>query len=214
MNKLNCCSIMVKLNMAISQNERVTVINDTNSDNDEYDGETDTEQDEYEDTDYTCIYEPEETSATRFNITLCELYNSACYGTPSFESLHAHYIVLYRFKQYDPRVLNKIIYNYNDTRTNYKHPIIRNYIHIHNKMAPEITECIYLPTGECICIKKTMWIRLIQRTWKKIYKLRQETNALRSLPRNLFYRGITGSWPVECKSSSSIRGMLSALSRI
>ena len=200
----------------ISQNDNVTVINDSNSDNDQYDGETDSEEsDEEEDADYTCvIYEPEETSSTRFNITLCELYNSACYGTPSFESLHAHYIVLYRFKQYNTRVLHKIIYNYTYVRTNYKHPLIRNYINIHNKMAPEIAECIYLPTGECICIKKTMWIRLIQRTWKKIYKLRQETTALRSLPRNLFYRGITGSWSAECKYSPSIRGMLSALSRI
>lgn len=81
-------------------------------------------------------------------------------------------------------------------------------------MVPEITECIYLPTGECICIKKTLWIRLIQRTWKKIYKLKQETNALRCLPSNLFYRGITGSWPDECRYSPSIRGMLSALSII
>jgi hypothetical protein len=198
----------------ISQNDHVTVINDSISDNDEYDGETDTEtDDEEEDANYTCIYEPEETSSTRFNITLCELYNSACYGTPSFESLHAHYIVMYRFKQYDTCVLNKIIYNYTYAHTNYKHPIIRNYQHIYSKRAPEITECIYLPTGECICIIKTMWIRLIQRTWKKIYKLRQETNALRSLPRNLFYRGITGSWPDECGYSPSLRGMLSVLSR-
>ena len=202
-----------------SQNDHVTVINDSNSDNNEYDGETDVEDEpdgeDEADANYECIYEPEETSNTRFNITVCELYNSAVHGPPAFKSLHAHYIVLHRLKKYDERLINKMIWYYTGNlanRTNYKHPLIRNYINIHNKMAPEITECIYLPTGECICIKKTMWIRLIQRTWKKIYKLRQETTALRSLPRNLFYRGITGSWPVECNYSPSIRGMLSALS--
>lgn len=192
----------------ISQNDQVTILNDSDED-----AETDSESDDDE-ADNLCMYEPEETSYTRFNITLCELYNASCYGPPSFESLHSHYLVLYRFKQYDTRVLNKIIRHYAATRTNYTHPTIRNYQHIKCKMVPEITECIYLPTGECICVKKTWWIRLIQRTWKKIYKLRQEIIRQRLHPRNLFYRGITGSWPSECKYSPSIRGMLSALSKI
>ena len=191
----------------ISQNDHVIVIHDSDEDDSESDEEEDDEDESNE-------YEPEETSYTRFNITVCELYNSSVHGTPSLNSLHAHYIVLHRLKKYDERLIRKLIWFYTSSLEshNYKHPIIRNYQHIHRKMVPEITECSYLPTGECICIKKTMWIRLIQRTWKKIYKLRQETNARRSLPRNLFYRGITGSWPIECACSPSIRGMLSALS--
>ena len=194
----------------ISQNDHVIVIHDSDED-----GETDSE-DEDEDEDESNEYEPEETSYTRFNITVCELYNSSVHGTPSLYSLHAHYIVLHRLKKYDERLIRKLIWFYTGSLEshNYKHPIIRNYQHIHRKMVPEITECIYLPTGECICIKKTLWIRLIQRTWKKIYKLRLEILAQRQQPRNLFYRGITGSWPSECKCSPSIRGMLSALSRI
>jgi len=200
----------------ISQNVQV---NDSQYEEDEDDFEDeDEDEDDFEDEDEeeSNEYEAEEISNTRFNITVCELYNSAVHGPPSFKSLHAHYLVLHRLKKYDARLIDKMIWYYTGSRPNYKHPIIRNYIHIHNKMVPEITECIYLPTGECICIKKTLWIRLIQRTWKKIYKLRQETNARRLLPRNLFYRGITGSWSVECKysPSHSIRGMLSALSRI
>jgi hypothetical protein len=209
MNKFNDFTIMVKLNMAISQSNHVTVINT--------DAEYDTEIDDDEDDDESSEYEPEEISYTRFNITVCELYNSVVHGPPASNSLHSHYLVLHRLKKYDERLIHQMIWYYTGNladRVNYKHPIIRNYINIHNKMVPEITECIYLPTGECICIKKTLWIRLIQRTWKKIYKLRQETNALRCLPRNLFYRGITGSWPAECKCSPSIRGMLLALSII
>ena len=199
----------------ISQSDRVTVINDSHyEDHDEYaeDADDDVEEEEED----TCMYEPEEVSSTRFNITVCELYNSSVHGPPSFNSLHAHYIVLHRLKKYDERLIHKLIWFYTGSLEshNYKHPIIRNYQHIRRKMVPEIAECIYLPTGECICIKKTMWIRLIQRTWKKIYKRRQEIISQRQQPRNLFYRGITGSWSVECKHSPSIRGMLSALSRI
>jgi hypothetical protein len=203
----------------ISQSNSVTVINDSQyEDDDEYEDETD-DEDEDDDDYESNEYEPEETSYTRFNITVCELYNSAVYGPPAFNSLHAHYMVLHRLKKYDERLINKMIWYYTGNlanRANYKHPIIRNYTHIHSKMVPEITECIYLHTGECICVKKTIWIRLIQRTWKKIYKLRQETNARRLIPRNLFYRGITGSWSTECtySFSHSIRGMLSALSKI
>ena len=210
----------------ISQSYQVTVINDSTNDN-EYDTDNDEEAEtneydtynEYDNDDEeeeSNEYEPEEISYTRFNLTLCELYNSSVYGPPSFNSLHAHYLVLHRLKKYDERLIHKMIWYYTGSLEshNYKHPIIRNYIHIHNKMVPEITECIYLPTGECICIKKTLWIRLIQRTWKKIYKHRQEILTHRQQPRNLFYRGITGSWSPECKYSHSIRGMLSALSRI
>jgi hypothetical protein len=209
----------------ISQNDHVTVINDSDSDdhgeynnneeNDDDENDDDFEDDESDEEDNE--YKPEETSNTRFNITVCELYNTAVHGPPAFKSLHAHYIVLHRLKKYDERLIDKMIWYYTGNlanRANYKHPLIRNYINIHNQMAPEITECIYLPTGECICIKKTIWIRLVQRTWKKIYKLRQEILAQRRQPRNLFYRGITGSWPIECKYSPSISGMLSALSRI
>ena len=137
--------------MAIAQNDRVAVING------EYHEYEDEEEDEDEE-DFT-FYEPEETSFTRFNIILCELYNASCYGTPSFESLHAHYMVLFRFKQYDTYLLNKLIERCADEfqrHVNYKHPMIRNFQYIHGKMMPEIAECIYLPTGECICIKKTI----------------------------------------------------------
>ena len=192
--------------MAIARNDRVAVING------EYHEYEDEDDDEEED-DFT-FYEPEETSFTRFNITLCELYNASCYGTPSFESLHAHYMVLFRFKQYDTYLLNKLIERCADEfqrHVHFKHPSIRNFQCINRIMKPEIAECIYLPTGECICVKKTIWIRLVQRTWKKIFKLRQEIIMRRHQPRHLFYRGITGSWAVECNRLPSIRGLLAPL---
>ena len=56
------------------------------------------------------------------------------------------------------------------------HPIYKNYLNIisrNNYIKPEIAQCIYLNSYECIAILKTFWIRLIQRTWKKVYKERQ-----------------------------------------
>lgn len=196
--------------MAISQNDRITVIN---GEYNEYEEDDEEEVADEEEDDFT-FYEPEEISFTRFNITLCELYNASCYGTPSFESLHAHYMVLFRFKQYDTYLLNKLIERCADEfirHVNYKHPSIRNFQCINRIMTPEIAECIYLSTGECICIKKTIWIRLVQRAWKKIFKLRQEIIMRRHQPRHLFYRGITGSWSIECNRLPSIRGILAPL---
>ena len=104
--------------MAISQNDHVTVIN-TDDDNNNDDNNNDDNNDEYyndetddETDDEANEYEPEETSNTRFNITVCELYNTAVHGPPAFNSLHAHYIVLHRLKKYDERLIDKIIYNY------------------------------------------------------------------------------------------------------
>jgi hypothetical protein len=39
---------------------------------------------------------------------------------------------------------------------------------------PQIAQCIYLPNSECVAILKTFWIRIVQRTWKKVFKQRKE----------------------------------------
>lgn len=58
-------------------------------------------------------------------------------------------------------------------RTRYipkEHPIIRNYLNIRKKgLHIDISENIILQTGEKISIIKTIWIRIIQRRWKKVY---------------------------------------------
>jgi len=55
------------------------------------------------------------------------------------------------------------------------HTTIRNYESIISRkdyLKPEIVQCIVLVTSETIVIKKTFWLKLIQRSWKKIFKLR------------------------------------------
>jgi hypothetical protein len=82
---------------------------------------------------------------------------------------------------------------------NRKHTVIRNYISIISSdkyFSPQIAECIVLPTQETIAIIKTIWIKIIQRTWKKIflhrkkminkfiisYKYQIEQNVMKTLP--------------------------------
>jgi len=52
-----------------------------------------------------------------------------------------------------------------------KHPIIRNYLNIMKMPSRiEITENIILCGGETVAIIKTIWIRIIQRKWKRVYR--------------------------------------------
>jgi hypothetical protein len=175
------------------------------------------------------IYEPEEFSPTKYNIVLCEIYNDLIYNSININSinnnsnsnnllhLNTHYIVMYRFKKYVDFLIDDLIYDYLFDLNRWpigrpiEHSIIRNYTNICLKIKPEIAECIYLDTGECICILKTFWLRLIQRTWRKIFKKRRYMFQLRHTLKSIRYREIHGKWPIECANMPTIHRMLSYL---
>jgi hypothetical protein len=95
---------------------------------------------------------------------------------------------------------------------NQEHYIFKNYRNIitrENYIKPEIAECIYLPQGESVCIIKTFWIKIIQKTWKKICKQRKEIIKRRCSLICLKYREINGKWPNCCNYYPSVKGMLS-----
>jgi len=64
----------------------------------------------------------------------------------------------------------------------FEHDLIRNYYNIvsniNNYIKPEIFQKIYLSGTECCAILKTFWIRIIQRTWKRLFRLHKSTGAL------------------------------------
>lgn len=140
------------------------------------------------------IYDPEESSLTKYNIVLCELYNKEYHGYIDGE-INNHYLSLVRFKKYDYNYINSFRIS-NPSRFRF-----------------EIAECLYLPSSHCISILKTHWLKLIQRTWKKIYKYRKQTLILRSHPNSLKYREINGRWPNNCLNYPILKGMLSYLSK-
>ena len=63
----------------------------------------------------------------------------------------------------------------------YEHDLIRNYYNIvsniNNYIKPEIFQKIYLSGTECCAVLKTVWIRIIQRAWKRVFRLHKTTGS-------------------------------------
>jgi hypothetical protein len=196
----------------------------TYGDDNEYDDDDESDIDDDEsDLDGDVIYDPEEKSPTRYNIVLCELHNPKMHGIDPQSNVGCHYLVDCRFKRLNMKIINlnasiiKHVYsrllNRNDARTN-NHPIYKNYTNIvaqNTYIKPEIAECIYLESQECVAILKTCWIRLIQRTWKNIMRKRAVVIQKRTHPNALYSRQITGNWPSDCLIYPGLRGMLSLI---
>ena len=102
------------------------------------------------------------------------------------EEISDHYLTLYRLKEFNHSLPS------NGTKL-------------------EIAECIYLPSEHCISILKTIWLKLIQRTWKKIYKERKQIISIRRRPNSIKHREIYGTWPNNCSNYPTLKGMLSNL---
>jgi hypothetical protein len=94
----------------------------------------------------------------------------------------------------------------------FPHKIIRNYHNIINRpdyIKPEIGECFELITGEQIVIIKTIWLKIIQRKWKKVFAKRQAIIKYRSSPSSISFRQLTGKWPEYCIHMPGLNGLLS-----
>ena len=163
------------------------------------------------------VYESEEPNLTRFNISICELYNSKIHGPPISLDVLCHYLVRVRYKKLDIEYINddaRYIQHEYTNMINTNHDIFKNYRKIiknKNYIKPEIIECIYLDTGYCVAILKTYWIKIIQRIWKNILKKREKIINLRHHPFSLRHREITGEWSENCRYLPRLKGMLSKI---
>lgn len=190
--------------------------NDNDNDNDNYSEYTVTDG-EYDD----IVYETDEDCNTRFSIALCELYNEKIQGYTS-SYVKYHYLVNTRFKQLDMICINEFVDFLNNSYINevdLNHNIFKNYRNMilnGNYIKPEIVEVLSLKGDEglgdyYVAIKKTFWIKIIQRTWKNIIKKRKEIITNRKKLISLFYREINGRWTNNCLQYPGLRGMLSNL---
>jgi hypothetical protein len=192
--------------------------------NEDSDFDSDFDEDEF-------VYQPEESSTTKYNIVLCELHNPLIHGVPQDENysnhsnsnITAHYIVNYRFKKYDCNVSEYIddIISYRQAfyinfikkmrRVELIHPLYRNYKAIVANpiyIKPEIAECAILHTGESVAIIKTFWLKIIQRTWRKVYFEKKRIILLRCKLDAIKYREMNGRWPHYCRQIPQLKGML------
>jgi len=173
----------------------------------------------------------------RFKIVLCEIHNPNIHGIDnnSDPKIAGHYLVHYSYNvlegddndndywEEDWYEENPCIYDDIASLRNHiqhiilpnnticKHPFIRNYRQIisnTNYLKPEIALCIHLSGGEYVGILKTFWLRIVQRTWKRIYKERTAKNLMRTNPNSLRHRELTGKWPSQCIYLPGLRGML------
>ena len=167
---------------------------------------------------------------SRFNLVLCEIFNRNIHGAPSnqIQAIDGHYLLISKFDGVTGMLLEDFdnnedddedvydyadFYNdeyYNDTEFA-PHVIIRNYQNIVAKpdyIKPEIAECIVLDTDHHVVIIKTIWIRIIQRKWKKIYAERMTVIRRRAQINSLYMREVTGKWPQNCANLPSIYRMM------
>lgn len=188
--------------------------------NEENDLEIDSSDEGYvEDTELFQLnaYQAEEISRTKFNIVICQLYNSKKDGIPDANSgVEYHFITNDRFKIYDIVFINYFAegyheYNVENITEITPHSIFRNYTNIvlrPDNIKPEIAECFYLSDGECVAILKTFWIKIIQRKWKNILAKRREIIKLRCQIKSILYREINGKWPRNCLEYPGLKGMM------
>jgi hypothetical protein len=186
-------------------------MNENNNSDDTYDSDYDDEE---------VFFEEGEECNTKYNIVLCEIFNNLIHGK-SNSQVSSHYLNICTFKQLNMDAVEDMCNLYNQgylERINHlsEHKFIRNYNNIitnRNYIKPEIGEKIYLPSGHCVCIIKTIWLKLVQRAWKKTYKNRINVIQKRCSIDSITTRLITGNWPENCRYLPNIRGILFGLSR-
>ena len=163
-------------------------------------------------------------NASKYKLLVCEIFNKNIHGitSESDPNINGQFIVIEKFKinkniqinylfekinkhckwvnQFYNKHFEKLGDNY---ITNY-----RNIIKDSNYIKPEIGEIYYLRGQECVCVIKTFWLKIIQRTWKKIFKIRQHLIKRRFRPDSIIYMQTTGKWPEECVHLPSLRGMI------
>lgn len=211
----------------MENNNNNNSVNDNNNYSAFQDNESDYESNSDYDSDEELYFDPDEVSNTRFNIVLCELY-CKMHSENVDEQMYYHFLNISRFKKLDMEILNNISDRYNTHYTDLinglvtyeysnitpPYSIIRNYNNIvsnNNYIKPQIAENIILESGHSICIIKTIWLRLIQRTWKKIYALRKDVIRKRCSINSLKTRELTGFWPENCRVLHGLYGMMSYL---
>ena len=183
-----------------------------NNDTSDYDSDDSYDSDYYEE----LIYDYDENSATKYNIVLCELYNSKLHGKTNNNDVNNNYLLINRIKKLDINFINSLTKGLNNDYIERQqqiipHKFIKNYENIitrPNYIKPEIGETITLQSGHTVCIIKTLWIKLIQRAWKRIFEKRKQMFKMRCQLRSLKYREVTGRWPENCRYFPTLQGLL------
>jgi hypothetical protein len=164
--------------------------------------------------------------SSRFNLVVASLHHPT-YGFDKAEStpeIREHFLCIHKSKNTTPkesktiRQMSKMLHS--QMRAMCKSNIdiwpqdvgIRNiYTAMSSLAQPQIGETMILPGDEMVVILKTVWIRLLQRTWKNICTRRKEIIRKRCETQAMYERERSGTWPSDCQEMPGLRGMLSGL---
>jgi hypothetical protein len=161
---------------------------------------------------------------TRFSLVVASLHHPT-YG---FDPMHSsmdirdHFLCIYKSADAMPKqyrtvqqisnLLRKQLDVLRNTETEVGITTTRNFFGVMDRFAiPQIGETIILPGDEMVVILKTVWIRLLQRTWKKVCVRRGEVTRKRSTYQSLKERERTGMWPPGCRVLPGLRGMMAGV---
>tara|TARA_B110000285_G_C15129747_1_gene622742 strand:- start:1903 stop:2379 length:477 start_codon:yes stop_codon:yes gene_type:complete len=143
---------------------------------------------------------------SKYKVALCEYWTPFRHGSSNY--IIQDKLILYNYLDYDYlfnefQDLTAFIHigmqNYDlINNTNTKHKRINNYLNIISKknyIQPEIVEVVEIKDNDLTyttCIKKTFWLRIFQRKFKKYYnkKIQFMKNIF-----NLRHREINGKYP-------------------
>jgi hypothetical protein len=161
------------------------------------------------------------TLSRRFNLVVASLHHPT-YGFDPVESspgIRDHFICIHKSTNTMPkerklvhqmsRILRTRMRILNETGSDIWPEGARNFYGAMDRLArPQIGETMILPGDEMVVILKTVWIRLLQRTWKKVCARRSEILRKRSDPRSIQERERSGAWPIDCRDLPGLRGMM------
>ena len=148
-------------------------------------------------------------SETKYLLGICELYNRHIHGyDENSDSRLPQYHLVHYLIDVENFYNNSFLEDINFLKNIYFHinlysfpsSLISNYSQIimkPNYINLDIIEISYLNGGEAVACIKTFWLRILQRKWKKIFKLRKEKNEKRKQLFAINYRNIYGKWPKE-----------------
>lgn len=170
-------------------------------------------------TDTDITVDSEEDNFGKNTLVLCEIFHPALHGftRESDKTVLGHFLVIgpADLNHDDTSIIQNMLSNIRCVMERYPdHPWIRNYKQLilrDDYIRPQIAECILLKGDEKVAILKTVWLRIVQRAWKKIFQERCRIRRQRMTIYSIGWRQIHGTWPASCSYMPTIHGMLSGL---
>jgi len=156
-----------------------------------------------------------------YAIGICELYHETIHGVlppEEKEEVNTHYLLLYKCKSREMDDIAEIIHYcirlgkyLNHIHSSISSDVFPNYPKLIKNCSPEIVEYFYLPSHHCVCIKKTFWLKIIQRTWRRVLSERKRVIVERSQYHSIRHMELFGRWPTSCAIYPRLSGMLALM---